>query len=265
MKRLFVIGCAIVVAATGAQTSAIAQDSAFSNFAGNMAMNQMMGANLEAQLRGQSAGRQQQQGQRPQNQTGARKANQQSITPPNENILSFRPSMSVRRQMINQFVAKARRVDPAGSAQLAQYMANNDVIAMLQPSLQTYGLRVDNMADAYALWWINAWQAYSKDFTNPSRQTVQAVKAQAVSSLLTLPLVETAPDQIKQQYAEDLLLISMVIEVAAQRAKTDPAYANVLRQNMIEGSRPMGLDFSRMRLTENGFVPIGADTPRTGR
>jgi hypothetical protein len=221
MARRFVLAFTAMVALLASVPSvSLAQDSAFSNFAGNMAMNQMMGANLEAQLRGQQVGRREQ-GQRPQSQAGPRgfgqQSGQQNATLLRESILSFRPSMQVRRQMINQFVAKARRVDPAGSAQFTQYMANNDVIAALQPGLQNYGLRIDNMADAYTLWWINAWQAYAKDFTNPSRETVQAVRAQAVTSLLTLPLVESAPDQVKQQYTEDLLLISMLIEAASQK------------------------------------------------
>jgi hypothetical protein len=117
------------------------------------------------------------------------------------------------------------------------------------------GLSVDNLADAYAIWWISAWNATHGANPDPSRAMSQAVRAQAASALATTPAIAGAGDAAKQQFAEALLVQMILVDTAVEQNKANPSRLRALAVAVSQGARQMGLDLSAMRLTETGFVP----------
>ncbi len=218
---------------------ALAQDYLYQGFAASRAMNTMMAANLERQL---EAGQ----------EFGTQKSTAALA------ILVYRPSLVARKKNLAQFVEKTRAIDSAGAAQLQQMFAQGDMIEQIGKGLAPYGLRTDNVADAYAAWWVNAWQAWAGVTDNGTREQAQAVKQQAARALSATPVFASATDPQKQEMAEALLIQAAMIGAVAEQLKTNPAVKPQIKSAMTHAAKAMGLDFSKMKLTGAGFVPIDA-------
>jgi hypothetical protein len=175
--------------------------------------------------------------------------------------LRYTPSLPQRRKNFAQFVAKSRTVDPAGAAQLEQLLAQQDVIAAMAPELAKYGLRVDNVADAYTAWWINAWLGWAGRTDDAPQNQITAVKAQVARVLSSTPLFVDATDAQKQEMSEALLIQGAMIGAAIEQLKTNPALKPHMRGAMAQAGKSMGLDFAAMALGDTGFVGVGA--PKT--
>lgn len=177
--------------------------------------------------------------------------------------LNFKPSLAVRRANLSRFLGAVRSNDSRAAAQL-ETMFSGDVFSAMGKVMAPYGLRIDNVADAYALYWISAWEA-SRGITtsNETKSRAQAVKQQAANALLATPEVMSATPEKKQEFAEALLLQTYLIAANVNGAKDNPAMMRQVSSAVAQGSKAMGLDLSGMTLTEKGFQPseTGAADP----
>ena len=169
--------------------------------------------------------------------------------------LAYRPSMERRRANLARFVAKSRKVDPQGAAALEKTLAASDVIGRMHRELASYGLRADNVADAYAAWWINAWLASRQRTEDPTPRQIAAVRVQAAQALAAIPGVANGDDAVKQEMAEVNLLQAAMIGAHMERAKGDPDLSRRVAAAVRRGARASGLDLDAMDLTDEGFVP----------
>lgn len=176
-------------------------------------------------------------------------------------MLSFTPSIERRRANLRQFVAKTRAADPAGAARLETLFAQGDIVEIIGQGLAPYGLRIDNLADAYAMWWVNAWQAWAGDTSDTTRAQAAAVRAQAAAAMLRTDALATASDAQKQEFAEALLVQAALVGASTEQLETDPSLKAPLRAAMTSASKVMGVDFSRMILTKSGFQAANASSP----
>lgn len=167
--------------------------------------------------------------------------------------LGYTPSPARRRANMARFVSKLRSGDPQGAAALEQLTASTDLIETIGTELVRYGLRVDDVADAYAVWWVAAWQGWAGDTIDPTRAQLSAVRAQAARVISTTPMFAGANETARQELAESLLVQAALIDAATEQLKTDPTTKPQLRQAMDQAGRSMGLDFTTMRLTTSGF------------
>jgi hypothetical protein len=170
--------------------------------------------------------------------------------------LGYTPSPAGRRANMARFVSKLRSGDPQGAAALEQLTASTDLIETIGTELVRYGFRVDDVADAYAVWWVAAWQGWAGDTTDPTRAQLSAVRAQAARAVSTTPGFAGANETGKQELAESLLVQAALIDAATEQLKTDPTTKPQLRQAMDQAGRSMGLNFATMRLTTSGFRAI---------
>lgn len=165
---------------------------------------------------------------------------------------AYTPSLTIRKASFDAMLARARKGDPAGARSLDQLMAQGDLIARMGPLLAPAGLRTDNLADAYALWWIVMWNASHGKSGDPDAKICTAVRDQVVA---LLPGQAKLGDADKQRLAEGLLLQALLVEAAVDQARTPEAKAQVaalVRRTVA----PMGMDFSTMTLTGKGFVAL---------
>jgi hypothetical protein len=174
--------------------------------------------------------------------------------------LRYAPSLERRRANYAQFVTKTRAVDPNGADKLQALLASTDVVASMGPSLAKFGLRTDNLADAYTVWWMNAWQAAHGDSTQYGKPTIQAVRAQAASAIASAPGFGTIDDSTKQELSEIFLIQGAILEASLSKWKDDPDMLRKLGVATRQGARKSDVDLDAMTLTERGFVPSG----RTG-
>lgn len=167
---------------------------------------------------------------------------------------AYRPDLARRRANLARFVDRSRAADPQGADNLAALLAQGDLIERMRPELAKYGLVIDNVADAYTVWWINAWLASRGSSDDITAGTAAAVRRQVVQSMASAP-VATAGDAAKQEMAESLLVQGVLLGAALEQAKGNSEQMAALGRAASQGASGMGLDLSAMTLTEAGFVP----------
>jgi hypothetical protein len=167
----------------------------------------------------------------------------------------YTPSPQRRAANLARFVAKSRANDPQGAESLAALFASGDVIEGMRAPLAAAGLRIDDVADAYAAWWINAWQASRGVDDDVSRRMATAVRTQAAQALASSGLLRGATDAARQEMAEALLIQATLIAVAIKQSQGNPALGRQIATAVSQGARGMNLDLASMTLTEDGFVP----------
>ncbi len=168
----------------------------------------------------------------------------------------YTPSKARRAANLQQFVARTRTVDPAGAENLAKTFAQGDIIERIGAAVAPHGLRIDDLADAYAAYWVNAWMATQGRTDQTDRATLAAVRGQAERALAGAPAITRADDAMKQQLAESLWIQAAMIETTVEHAKGQPALMAQVGQAVARGARGMGLDLPAMTLTDSGFEPL---------
>jgi hypothetical protein len=176
-------------------------------------------------------------------------------------IIRYNPQKSRTRANLQAFVDKTRAVDPAGAAQLEQLFASTDIIGEIGRVMANVGLSKNNAADAFAVYWIAAWQAAHGDTSTPSSEMAQAVAAQAARGLSQSPEFAAANDAQKQEMAEALLVQAALIDGSMDDAGSDKAKQQAVAKAVKQGAAASGLELDQMTLTEEGFVEGG---PRKG-
>lgn len=169
-------------------------------------------------------------------------------------VSRYQVSVVRRKANLARFVQKSRAVDPQGAAALERLVATNDIIAEIGTVLRPLGLRVDDVADAYTVWWINSWDATQGKVSPPDRGQLQAVRAQAAQAIAATPEFTRADDAAKQEYAEALLVQAALAEGLVEKYGNDPAMARKIAESARQGARASGLDLDAMTLTKDGFV-----------
>ena len=178
----------------------------------------------------------------------------QPVRAPDVRSLVFKPSLAQRKTNLANFVAKSRAQNQAGGDQLEAMFASTDIIAAIGKSLVLYGLRTDNMADAYTVYWLSAWLAANGRIEDNSRAQAQAIKRQAANALLAVPAVAAAGNAEKQEFAEAMLIQAAMIDSSMQQAKGNPKQLAAIAKAVRQGAKASGLDLDAMNLTEDGFV-----------
>ncbi|WP_294256295.1 DUF6683 family protein [uncultured Sphingomonas sp.] len=180
--------------------------------------------------------------------------------------LRYTPSKARRTANLATFVQKTRAGDPRGAADLQKLFAEGDFIEKIGALVAPQGLHIDNVADAYALWWITAWQAAHGNNDTPSRAVLSAVRQQAASAVAATGEIAHASDAQKQELAEALWVQSALIDGAVEQAKRDPSRLRAVGDAVRKGAKGLGLNLDAIDLTSQGFVPVGVgqnDAPST--
>jgi hypothetical protein len=167
---------------------------------------------------------------------------------------SYTPSKSLRKKNLANFVSKTRATDPAGADQMEQLFANGDIISQIDSAIAPYGLTSSNAADAYAVWWVAAWQVANSDTRDVNGATYKAVSAQAARGFATSPEFANATDAQKQEMAEAMLIQAAMIDAAKDNFAGDPAMMKQLATAVKQGAKKSGLDLDTMTLTDEGFA-----------
>lgn len=175
--------------------------------------------------------------------------------PANSALLRFTPNLATRQLNLAGFVAKTRAQSPENADQMEQLFSSTDVFAAMAQGLAPTVLRIDNVADTYAAYWIGAWEAaHGITGSQTSRAQAQAVKAQVSRALLSTPEFTKSTPAQKQELAEALLIQTALISASAEAAANDPAQMEAVGNAVRTGAKAMGLDLDAMELGEAGFV-----------
>jgi hypothetical protein len=166
----------------------------------------------------------------------------------------YRSSPTRTQQNLRSFVAQAP--NQATRDDLERMLAEQPTLMDdIAAGVRAYGFDPHNVADAYAVWWINVWGASEKRNIEPDAATVAAVKQQVYAAFEATPDYATTSDADRQEYAEALLLQASMLGSAFEQMKNDPKMLDQLAEAARMGAKAQGLDLSKMTLTPSGFVP----------
>lgn len=175
----------------------------------------------------------------------------------------YTPSLARRKANMAQFVARTRSVDPAGADQMQAQFASSDLIAEIGKVMPRWGLRSDDFADAYALYWTTAWLGSRGSNDDPPRSQILAVREQIVDALRGDAQFAAANDAMKQELAEAMLIHAMMISQAVNHGiSKQPDRLPEIKNAVDAGARSMGIDLWSMTLTPTGFQGITSGEAR---
>jgi hypothetical protein len=136
----------------------------------------------------------------------------------NQSTLVYKISMSARRNNFASFVKKTRASDPASADNMEKLFSSTDVIGAIGRGIEPYGLSTNNVADAYTVYWTNAWLGSRGRTDTLSKTQIMAVRNQAANALLSTPEFGSVSDAQKQEMAEALLVQAALIEASMGQA-----------------------------------------------
>lgn len=166
---------------------------------------------------------------------------------------TYRYSSQRTQQNLRNFVA--RTPDRAARANLEQTLAAQPTLMNeISAAVRAYGFDPHNVADAYAVWWINVWGASRKQNIEPDFETVEAVKRQVRSAFAAIPDFAEARDAERQEFAEALLLQAAILGSGLDQWEGDAEMLEQLAVAARQGALASGLDLAKMTLTPDGFV-----------
>lgn len=171
--------------------------------------------------------------------------------------LAFSPTMEVRRRTLSGIFGKLSLTDPEAVRQRKEFIARPATLfGPVEAGLRPLGLSAANLADAQAVWMINAWSAVNGQFAPTTAQTAQAVRDQITRSMAGVPAILAMSDAQKQAMSDELIVFAVMYSSGAQSfAKGSPemaAFQRDLRRSVAQS----GFDVDRVRLTSNGFVAV---------
>ena len=174
--------------------------------------------------------------------------------------LTYQPSIQRRNINLAGFVKKSRETDPAGAAEMAKLFASTDIIEVISQAVAAAGLQVNNVADAYSIYWTSAWNASRGSTKTPSKRQMTSIKSLVANAILVTPAFVSANDSQKQEYAEALLIQAALIDSAMEKANGDPIQLRAIAKAVRKGAKASGFDLDNVTLTEEGFVSSSRET-----
>lgn len=168
--------------------------------------------------------------------------------------LSFRRSPAVTRQSEERFLGQIRRVSPKGVDEMKQMLAQ-DVVGLIATAAKPYGLTTDNVADAMAIYAMEAWEVIDGKPLPPSRARASAVRAQMARTIAATPGFADASDADKQLIADEMLYFAAMVNGGMQGARAaGPEMVKQWQAAARQGAqRTLGMDLSAMTLTDDGL------------
>jgi hypothetical protein len=167
--------------------------------------------------------------------------------------LLYTLSASRTRKNLQTFADKTRANDPAQADKMEELFASTDIMGLMGDAMRSIGLSRSNAADAFAVYWVGAWQAANGRTDTPSAETFKAVAAQAARGLSQSPEFAAADDAQKQEMAEALMLQAAMIDGHMEEAAGNAAQLKAVGKAVKQGASASGLELDTMTLTEDGF------------
>lgn len=169
--------------------------------------------------------------------------------------LGYTSTSARTRANLAHFAAQARAVSPAAAADLERMFDAIDVVGEAGKAMTGLGLDPHNVADAYAIWWIQAWANAHMREAPSDAATFQAVSRQARAAFADTQGFAALPDADKQRFAEALMVQAVMLGSAFDAAAGDANLKRRLAGAAKQGASGMGLDLATMTLTPQGFRP----------
>jgi hypothetical protein len=235
--------------------AALAQDGAWGNLAGDLALSNLRHQQMEDMLgidtwsaKGQ---RQLRQGKtdRP-SPNGSRPAGAPAGRPTSSSAFPFRSTAASRQAAKQAYVSRIERSNPASARVARAELAKHDYFRIYAGLIAPFGLRAGDAVDAIAAYTMLGY-IIATGSRDPSPAQVRAVRGQIAARAAANPAM--ADPTKRAGMAEELQLLFVTLHAGWQSARKDgslPGYgdgvARLFKNN--------GVDLRALRLTDRGFA-----------
>lgn len=122
--------------------------------------------------------------------------------------------------------------------------------------MSVYGLRLDDAADAAAVYLVAAWLGTHGSDGNPTPAQMAGVRRQVAQAMTTNPAALRATDATKQERADAAILQAAVIGAAVSGAQGNAVSLARIRSTVAAGTRSItGLNLFSLELSDIGLRP----------
>jgi hypothetical protein len=187
-------------------------------------------------------------------QSTEQRTNIESASVANPSDLRFSPNASQRKRNLADFIQAAAKVSPDYAPQLAAELGDGSIFNQYGQLVESIGLDPNNVSDNMAVWWLTAWEASAGRPMEISPSSFAVVRDQVQNMMLNAD-VAAYSNADKQKLADDFMIRSLVLSSQIDQAKVDPDFAKQLAAGVKQSVKESGLDFDKLSLTEDGFVP----------
>ena len=163
--------------------------------------------------------------------------------PADASTLVYRPSLTARQRNVSEFLRNSA----------LEAASDGDLIAQIDGRMRGVGLSATNVADAYTIWLIGAWEAVHDRDIGDDRTFYQTVNRQVKRSFLTSPAVASLDNAGKQTMAEALLLQALLTGSMVEASAGNPALRRQVAGAVTQGAAQMGVNLHTMRLSADGI------------
>ena len=172
-------------------------------------------------------------------------------TPAVRGPLDFEVSTELRKQNQQKFLSAMDATYPGVFTAEAH---EQDLMALLGQALEKYGLRVDNLGDAFTAWLMISHSIVTQDEAEPTPEQVAGTKKLAEDAMLALPDLTQMSDADKQTTAEALLLQAMLNETVYDVTKEhQPDNLQKVIEDVRSAARESSIDLDKFVMTPNGL------------
>jgi hypothetical protein len=168
--------------------------------------------------------------------------------------LNYTPSPAVRAANIAKFVAGMKQLNAEAGAQMEQGFAQADVFEQMAQGLQPFGLRIDNIADAYTVYFMNGWMAANGRMDQNTKEQAMGTKATVERVFAASPDIGKLSDEDKQSMAESLLLQAFLYDAMLQGTASDPQALKKVQADVRAALKQSAIDVDLFELKTNGLL-----------
>ena len=152
-----------------------------------------------------------------------------------------------------RLLEEIRAQNPGAASRLERLFSSVDVIDKVGESMRAVGLDPTNVADAYALWWAQAWSNANRVRAPEAPATWQAIRRQARAVFAGSAGFAATGDAERQRFAETLIVKSILLASAFEGAAGDEELLDEVAASAERGAADMNVELDTMVLTEEGF------------
>jgi hypothetical protein len=191
-------------------------------------------------------------------QSGPSASQQAPAPPPSPAALAamqYTPSLDLRKANIAKLITALKQTNAEAGTVFEQVLTQNDVIPMIGQEIAKYNLKIDNIADAYTLYFLGSWMTVNGRSEDPTAGQVTGTRDMVVKTLAGVPDLGKMSDADKQSFAEGMLLQFFMNEAMSQAVASDPAATKKVRGDLKTAFKEtLKIDLDLFNLTANGLV-----------
>lgn len=165
--------------------------------------------------------------------------------------LDFEVSQDLRNANQEKFLSAMEETYPGVFTPEAK---DQDFMALLAPELAKYGLRVDNLGDAFTAWLMISHSIVTQDEADPTTEQVAGTKKMAQDAMMGLPELGQMSDSDKQSTAEALLFQAMLNDAVYEATKEhQPDNLPKVIEEVRNAAKESNIDLDKFVMTPNGL------------